>query len=109
MALEQQQCIPCEGGVKRLDEAQASTMLLQTPGWEMVDDARKIELKCVFKNFAEALAFVNKVGQVAEEQNHHPDILFGWGYAKITIQTHAIAGLHENDFVLAAKINTLLK
>jgi len=61
-----------------------------------------------FKNFLESQKFVNKVGEISEQEGHHPDILFGWGYAKISITTHAIEGLSENDFILAAKIDRII-
>ncbi len=107
MALTHKQCVPCHGGLKPLDALKARALLQQTPGWDLNADARKISRKFLFKNFADALAFVNRVGAVAEDEQHHPDILLGWGYCNITIQTHAISGLHENDFILAAKINAL--
>ena len=77
-------------------------------GWELSPDAKSISKGFTFKNFAEALVFVTKVGSLAESESHHPDITFGWGYAEITSFTHAIDGLSENDFILAAKIDTLL-
>ncbi len=78
----------------------------QVPRWEIVD-WHKLKRKFKFKNFAEALAFVNRVGALAESEGHHPDIRFGWGYAEITLFTHAVGGLSENDFILAAKIDIL--
>lgn len=107
MALTQKQCIPCHGGLEPLSAQQARELLKQIPGWELSGDARKINRKFLFKNFAKALEFVNKTGEVAEVEQHHPDILFGWGYCDISLQTHAISGLHENDFILAAKINAI--
>jgi len=82
-------------------------MLRQTPLWQLVDDGRKIYREFLFNNFLSALAFVNKVGEIAELEQHHPDIEFGWGYARIYIQTHKINGLHENDFILAGKIDLI--
>ena len=77
-------------------------------GWSVLQNEKKIyflEKKFTFKNFLESQKFVNEVGRISEEEGHHPDILFGWGYAKITISTHAIEGLSENDFILATKID----
>lgn len=78
----------------------------QVPLWDIVD-FHELKRRFKFKNFAEALAFVNKVGALAESESHHPTITFGWGYAEITLFTHAVDGLSENDFILAAKIDRL--
>ena len=87
--------------------AHAGEYLKQVPGWELFADMA-ISRRFKFKNFKEALAFANRVGEIAEAENHHPDIAVGWGYVAITCSTHAIKGLSENDFILAAKINTLI-
>ena len=100
-------CVPCQGGVPPLTEAEARAMLGHTPGWELRDHAKQIERRYSFKNFLAALDFVNKVGALAEDEGHHPDITFGWGYATVSMYTHKINGLHENDFIMAAKINRL--
>ena len=100
-------CVPCKGGVPALLIREAEELLTQTPGWELKDDAHHLYNRFEFDNFLESLSFVNKVGQLAEAEGHHPDIEFGWGYAGIKIYTHKINGLHENDFILAAKINEL--
>ena len=76
-------------------------------GWELLDDGRKIEKRFRFKNFREALDFVGRVGALAEAEAHHPDIAFGWGHATVSLQTKKIKGLHENDFIMAAKIGRL--
>ena len=107
--LEQQHCTPCRGRVAPLDEAAARTSLGDLPDWLLADDAKRISRDFRFKNFAQALAFVNEVGAIAEAEGHHPDIAFGWGYASISLQTHKIDGLHENDFILAAKIDALAR
>jgi len=104
--LKHKKCKPCEGGVKPLlpDEYEA---FLQTElsGWEDVYK-KKIEKEYKFKDFKEALAFVNHVGKLAEEEGHHPDIyLYNWNRVKLTLMTHAIGGLSENDFILASKID----
>lgn len=105
--LAQRQCTPCRGGVPPLDEAAARGYLADRPDWRLTAGAKRIERTFDFKNFAQALDFVNAVGAVAEEEGHHPDIHFGWGYVTISLQTHKIDGLHENDFILAAKIDAL--
>ncbi len=107
MSLAQQQCVPCEGGVSALSADEATQMLGQTPGWEIIENHRWLKRKFTFSNFAKALAFVNAVGAIAEDKKHHPDITFGWGYCDIRLQTHAIGGLHENDFIVAAAINDI--
>ncbi len=105
--LDQQKCVPCEGGTNPLTLSEYAPYLKQVGDWEVVEE-RKIEKLFKFKNFKEALNFVNKVGAIAESENHHPNIyLFGWNKVKITLTTHAIKGLSVNDFILAAKINKL--
>ena len=77
----------------------------QTPAWDIRDDGHRIERTFRFKNFAEAFAFVQRVADLAEAEGHHPDLCFGWGYATVSLQTKKIKGLHENDFIMAAKID----
>ncbi|MGB4076518.1 MAG: 4a-hydroxytetrahydrobiopterin dehydratase, partial [Minisyncoccia bacterium] len=77
------------------------------PGWELSEDATKLTRRFPFKDFKTALAFVNAVGKIAEEEWHHPDISFGWGTVELTLTTHSIHGLAENDFIMAAKVNEL--
>ncbi len=108
--LADKKCIPCEGGIPSFDISQIHTYLKKVDGWDVKSDEEKAyflikEFK--FENFLKSQKFVNKVGDVAESEGHHPDISFGWGYAKIKIFTHAIKGLHESDFVLAAKIDRI--
>ena len=100
-------CVPCRGGVPPLGEQEARRYLKEVPGWELKDGAMRIERTFRFRSFKEALDFVNRVGALAEEEGHHPDITFGWGYATVSLYTHKIKGLHENDFILAAKIDAL--
>lgn len=107
MSLAEQSCTPCQGGVSPLTVEEARVFLKNTPGWQLSDDGRWLSRAFQFRNFVKALAFVNKVGEVAEGEKHHPDIELGWGYAKVKIQTHKIGGLHENDFILAAKIGAI--
>ena len=108
MGLTEKTCEPCRGGIAVLDAAAASAYLLQTPGWQLIDGASKIQRRFVFDDFASALAFANRVGEIAEQQGHHPDMTLGWGYCTVVSYTHKIGGLHENDFILAAKINQLV-
>ena len=101
-------CVPCEGGVTAFDISEIHKYQKKVDGWSVSQNEKKIyflEKKFTFKNFLESQKFVNEVGRISEEEGHHPDILFGWGYTKITITTHAIEGLSENDFILAAKID----
>ncbi len=108
MTLAKKRCVPCEGGLPKMIAAEATLRLIEVPGWELRDNAEWIRRRITFRNFREALDFVNRVGEIAEREGHHPDITFGWGYCDLRLQTHAIGGLHENDFVLAAKINEAL-
>jgi 4a-hydroxytetrahydrobiopterin dehydratase len=99
-------CVPCRGDVPALKGAELHALSHQLPNWEVVNEHH---LHRIFKfpDFVKALAFVNRVGAIAEEQGHHPDILLTWGKAEITIWTHAVNGLTESDFILAAKIDNL--
>ncbi len=108
--LAERRCVPCEGGVDPYapDEAQAMMQHL-TPDWLLVDDAHLLVKEVRFKNFADAMAFANKVADIAEAEQHHPDLAISWGSVSIELTTHAIAGLSENDFVLAAKIDKIGK
>lgn len=98
-------CVPCKGGIPPLNASEAESFHKQVPKWELTDSATWLRRSFNFKNFAAALDFVNKVGALAEAEGHHPDIAFGWGYADVSLQTHKIKGLHENDFIMAAKID----
>ncbi len=99
-------CVPCRGGTPPLKGEELDDLRRQVPEWEVVEE-HHLRRRFRFKNFREALGFVNRVGELAEEQGHHPDVSFGWGYAEVTIFTHKINGLTESDFILAAKINEL--
>jgi 4a-hydroxytetrahydrobiopterin dehydratase len=105
--LTEKSCVPCKGGVPPLKEAEAQGLLEQTQGWALLDQGKRLERSFKFRNFREALEFVGRVGALAEEEAHHPDITFGWGYTTVSLYTHKIKGLHENDFIMAAKINEL--
>ena len=109
--LANKKCIPCEGGIPSFDTSEIHKYLKKVDGWDVKTDKDKVyylikEFK--FKNFLESQNFINKVSQIAETEGHHPDIWFGWGYAKIKIFTHAIKGLHESDFILAAKVDKII-
>ena len=105
-SLSSKSCVPCSGGVPRLSEEEFAPLLAQLRGWG-VADAGRLEKSYEFPNFAGALAFVNRVGEIAEREGHHPDVSFGWGYARLVIYTHAVGGLTESDFVLAAKVDEI--
>jgi len=100
-------CTPCRGGVPPLTHEEAEALHAQAPAWRLLDDAHRIERTFRFKNFREALDFVRDVGELAEAEGHHPDISFGWGNATVSLRTKKIKGLHENDFIMAAKIDRL--
>jgi 4a-hydroxytetrahydrobiopterin dehydratase len=99
-------CVPCKGGVPPLAGEELAKLSREVPKWKVVDN-HQITRNFEFPDFAKALAFVNKVGAIAEEQGHHPDIFLTWGKADITTWTHKINGLTESDFILAAKIDRL--
>ena len=109
-SLDQKNCIPCKGGVLPFDISEIHKYLKQVDGWNVKknkDEYYFLEKDFKFENFLESQKFVNIVGNLAEEQGHHPDIIFGWGYAKVQIFTHKIKGLVESDFILAAKIDKI--
>ena len=104
--LSSKQCVPCRGGVPPLQGEEIDKLLAQLNGWEVVYE-HHLKKNWGFSNFREALEFVNKVGSLAEEQGHHPDLCIGGGKVEVTNWTHKIDGLTESDFVLAAKIDEL--
>jgi 4a-hydroxytetrahydrobiopterin dehydratase len=104
--LASRECVPCRGGVPPLGGHEIQDFIKELDGWEVVREHHLRKLY-KFKDFREALEFVNRVGELAEEQGHHPDILLAWGRVEITIWTHKIDGLTESDFILAAKIDKL--
>jgi 4a-hydroxytetrahydrobiopterin dehydratase len=106
-ALTARTCTPCRGGIPPLTPQEVENFRSQVPDWAIEDDARRIERTYRFKNFAEAFALVRKAAELAESEGHHPDIAFGWGYATVSLQTKKIKGLHENDFIMAAKLDDI--
>ena len=119
MELSKRKCIPCEDkNLKPFDLERAEEYMVDVKGWELMKSAEdrlpqgevlKISREFKFKDFVEALEFVNKVGDLAETEGHHPDILMhSWNKVVVTLYTHSIGGLSENDYILAAKINTIL-
>jgi len=107
MALSDKKCIPCEGGVMPLFRPRAEELIAEIPGWALATDGKSISREYRFPDFATALAFVVRVGSVAETEGHHPDVALSWGRVGITLSTHSIGGLSENDFILASKIGAL--
>ena len=108
--LSKKKCVDCDGNIPPFDTSEIHQYLKKVDGWDVKsnDDKSFCLIKNFkFKNFEESKNFVNKVGNIAEEENHHPDIFFGWGYCKVKIFTHAIKGLAESDFILAAKIDKI--
>jgi len=108
--LHEKDCKPCRGGVPPFDISEIHKYLKKVDGWDVKKNKEEyyfLEKNFKFKNFLESKKFINEVGNIAEKQGHHPDIIFGWGYAKIQIFTHKIKGLVESDFILAAKIDKI--
>jgi 4a-hydroxytetrahydrobiopterin dehydratase len=106
--LVNKKCVPCHGGVSALTPAEAQKKLaLLEADWKLVEDGKALKREFKFADFYRAMSFVNAVAHIANIEDHHPDIECGWGYVRIRYQTHAIGGLHENDFICAAKIDTL--
>ena len=108
--LHEKNCIPCRGGVLPFDISEIHKYLKKVDGWDVKKNKNEtyfLEKDFKFKNFLESQKFINEVGKIAETESHHPDIIFGWGYAKIQIFTHKIQGLVESDFILAAKIDKI--
>jgi len=107
-ALARKTCVPCRGGVPPLSSNEVQSLLPQATGWSTIDDDTKIAGEFRFKNFRQTLDFVIAAGELAESEFHHPiSINFGWGFCAIVLQTKKIKGLHENDFIMAAKINKI--
>lgn len=107
--LLQKNCTPCRGGVPPLSPAEAEGYRKEVPQWALQDDATRIERTYRTKNFREAFALVARAAALAEEEGHHPDISFGWGYVTVSLRTKKIKGLHENDFIMAAKLDRIAR
>jgi 4a-hydroxytetrahydrobiopterin dehydratase len=105
--LAEKTCTPCRGGIPPLTADEAESYRVQAPDWALLDDATRIERTYRFKNFAQAAAFVHQTADLAEAEAHHPDISFGWGYVTVSLRTKKIKGLHENDFIIAAKLDRI--
>ena len=109
--LSKKKCVACDGNTPAFDKSEIHKYLKKVDGWNVKsnkDESFYLIKDFKFKNFIESQKFVNKVGDIAEDENHHPDISFGWGYCKVKIFTHAIKGLAESDFILAAKIDKII-
>ncbi len=106
MELTKKKCIPCEGGVSPLTMQEAQNYLKNLNGWKLQNNC--IEKEYTFPTYLEGLNFVHVVGQLAEEEGHHPDVFLGYKKVRITLTTHAISGLSENDFIVAAKIDAIV-
>jgi 4a-hydroxytetrahydrobiopterin dehydratase len=102
-------CVPCRGGIPPLTREEAEELLARAPGWSLEENGKRLRRRFEFEDFKKAIAFVNRVADVAEEQGHHPDIAIHWNKVDLVLWTHKIGGLHENDFILAAKVNRLLE
>ena len=107
LALAEKSCTPCRGGIPPLTQEEAASYRNQAPGWDLLDESRRIERTYRFRNFRDAFAFVERAAALAEAEGHHPEIRFGWGYATISLHTKKIKGLHENDFIMAAKLDRI--
>ncbi|MCI0699880.1 MAG: 4a-hydroxytetrahydrobiopterin dehydratase [Planctomycetia bacterium] len=106
--LTAKKCTPCEGGTPAMSKAEVTEHLAALPEWKLSDDGKMIRRKYKFKDFVSALAFLQKVGELAEAEGHHPDLhLTGYKNATVELTTHAIGGLSANDFIVAAKIDKL--
>ena len=106
-ALVGKTCTPCRGGIPPLTREQAALFHAQALDWQLLEEAHRIERRFRFRNFREALIFVQEIGELAEAEGHHPNISFGWGNATVSLQTKKIKGLHENDFIMATKIDRI--
>jgi 4a-hydroxytetrahydrobiopterin dehydratase len=106
-ALAEKTCTPCRGGIPPLTPEEAERHRSRAPEWALMEGGTRTGRTYRFKNFGEAFAFVGRAAGLAEAQGHHPDIGFGWGYATVSLRTKKIKGLHENDFIMAAKLDRL--
>ncbi len=105
--LTDKKCVACEGGIPPLTREEIATFQPQVPEWKVAEDGLSISREFAFKDFKTALAFADKIGALAEEEGHHPELAVSWGKVGVHLTTHAIKGLSENDFILAAKIDAI--
>jgi 4a-hydroxytetrahydrobiopterin dehydratase len=105
--LTKKHCVPCERGASPMGKSEAERYLARVPGWKLAENGRAIERAFSLPDFKSALAFANRIGDIAEAENHHPELTLSWGEVRVSLTTHAIGGLSENDFILAAKIQQL--
>jgi 4a-hydroxytetrahydrobiopterin dehydratase len=105
----EEKCVPCHGGVPPLNDAEIAQLLSEVPGWEVteIENQKRLQRTFKFKDFAHALDFTNRIGQIAEAEGHHPLMVTEWGKVTVAWWTHAIGGLHRNDFIMAAKTNQI--
>ena len=106
MALAQESCKPCKTGEGKLTSSDAMMLMGELEDWTFYPD--HIEKRLEFRNFKDALTCANKIGVIAEQQGHHPDIHFGWGYVEVVLATHSVGGLTRNDFIVAARIDAVV-
>ncbi len=109
--LTQSACVPCRGGVPTLTDAEIARLQPEVPGWKVLeaDGVKRIARDFAFSNFREAMDFAVKVGEIAEREQHHPDLYVAWGKVRVETWTHKIKGLHRNDFILAAKVDAVYR
>ncbi|MGH9368415.1 MAG: 4a-hydroxytetrahydrobiopterin dehydratase [Thermoanaerobaculia bacterium] len=107
-SLASRACVPCRGGVPPLSEEAARSLLAATPLWSLGERSTRLSRRFEFRDFLQAMGFVNRVAEIAEAEGHHPDIAIHWNKVDLVLWTHKIGGLHENDFILAAKVDRLL-
>ena len=107
--LTEKSCVPCRGGIPPLSEEEARRLAEAVPAWALLENATRLVRRFEFQDFRAAMEFVNRVADIAEHEGHHPDIAIHWNKVDLVLWTHKIGGLHENDFILAAKINRLLE
>ncbi len=107
--LVKKRCVPCEGGVAPFDRTKAQEYLTQLSGWTLSEDGKAIRKEYKFKNFKEVIAYFNRIAEIAESENHHPDLRIGYSRVGVELSTHAIKGISENDFILASKFDATLR
>lgn len=105
--LAQKRCVPCDAGTPPMPIEKAKGLMDQVPGWELLAEEKKLARRFRFRDFREAMRFVNRVADLAEREGHHPDIYISWNRVRLELTTHALKGLSENDFIVAAKIGDL--